>query len=362
MKPAIRSSIDAIRHGRPVMAIYEDNTGIARGALLLAAENVTAASVNLMAREGRGVVCVGLTADVARRLDLRPMIPCSTRNENERSICTVSVDAKSGITTGISAGDRAHTLQLLAAPSSVPDDFVRPGHLFPYVTHQDGVLGRSDIAEASVDLARLAGLQPVGTFCGILDTDGGLAQEPYLLELAERAELPVLPLDDLIHYRLFNKSFITPGTTEPLETALGVFELTLYADHLHGEDHFLLTASRHKHSDLGPTVYVHRACLQGDVFGANRCSCKQYLAEAQQCIQAEGGMIIYVSQRAQDDVRAGAVAAHVLRERGIASFRLISPWARLSEMLRDAGCRVTGEIDPIPSGCTTRAPKEAVAL
>lgn len=344
------------------MVTYPDDSGITRGALLLGAENATAAGVNIMAREGRGVVCVGLTAEAAERLELRPMIPCSTNERSLHSVCTVSVDAKLGITTGISASDRAHTLQLLASPSSSPDDFVRPGHLFPYVVHPHGVLGRSELAEASVDLVRLAGLEPVGTFCGILDTNGGLAQEPYLLSLAERANLPVISMDDLVHYRLFTTAFVTESTLEPITTKHGSFELTTYSDLLHGEEHSALYNAIPLRRNVPPTVYVHRACLRGDVFGSVHCECREHLAAAQMQVQDDGGLVLYVGQRTPGDMHACAVAAQMLAAKGVSSLRLFHPWPGLSDMLGAAGLVVVDEIGPTNHGCAYRAQREAVAL
>lgn len=354
MKPSLQASIEAIQQGQPAMCLIKEALGETRGLLLLAAENATPQAVNLLAKEGRGIVCVGVTAEVAEKLDLHPMMPMSNKN-SDHAVSTVSVDARLGITTGISASDRAYTLRLLASSEARADDLVRPGHIFPYVVHPQGILGRAAAAEVAVDLAHLAGLQPIGTFCGILDTHGTLAQEPYLIELATRANVPFFTLDDLMAYRLCADSFITQIGHEPLETERGTFELITYSDALHDDEHYVFQ-SPSTQDEVSPTVYVHHACVRGDVFGSKSCRRSSNLDAAQSQIQRDGGVIIYVGNRTPKGERGNAVAAQILRDIGTASFHLFRASPNLSTALEDAGFTVLkGASDPF-------TPSEAMAV
>lgn len=357
MKPSLRAAIDSIRQGKPVMCMTQSPTGSRRGFLLLAAENATAEGVNLLAKQGRGVVCVGLTKETARRLELDPMIPGESNGQH--AVCTVSIDAKEGITTGISAGDRAHTLRLLASSSSIADDFVVPGHLFPYVAHENGVLGRQEIAEAAVDIARLAGLAHVTSFCGILDTQGEVAQEDYLFELAERDDIPVFTMDELVNYRLLMDSFVERETRRQITTPHGRFTCTTFSDRLHDEEHIVLDSPGVQQNEVAPTVYVHHACVQRDVFGAKTEESVDHLDTAQAKIQRDGGLIIYIGRRTPKGIASSAVAAHILAALDITAVRLYRPRAGLAEALSEAGFTV---YTTASDNGSTRSSREAVPL
>lgn len=357
MKPSLRAAIESIRQGKPVMCITQSPTGPSRGFLLLAAENASAEGVNLLAKQGRGVVCVGITEETARRLELSPMIPGESNGRH--AVCTVSIDAKDGITTGISAGDRAHTLLLLASSSSVADDFVVPGHLFPYVAHENGVLGRQEIAEAAVDMARLAGLAPVTSFCGILDTQGEVAQEDYLVALAEQADIPVFTMEELVNYRLLADSFVEQVARRQVTTPHGSFTCTTYFDRLYDEEHIVLDSPGIQRDEVVPTVYVHHACVEMDVFGAQGDDSADNLDSAQAKIQRDGGLIIYIGRRTPKGIASSAVAAHVLAGLDISAVRLYRPHAGLGEALSEAGFSVYNTVTDNGSIVTSR---EAVPL
>lgn len=339
MKLSLRNSIETMKKGQPVLCLLKDAFDNSHGALLLAAETASAAGMNLLIREGKGVVCVGVTAETAERLELAPMIPTGSSETPLHAVSTVSVDAKDGITTGISAGDRAHTLKVIASPAARPDDLVRPGHLFPYIAHPNGVLGRPEMAEAAVDMARLAGLVPVSAYCGVLDTNGALADETYLRELADKAGVPVFQLADLIEYRLTAESFVQRSRRETIATRQGSFELVTYADRLHEVRHSVLR-TLHPFESGPSTVYVHRACLKADVFGARREDGLS-IEEAQGLVQRRGGLIVYLAEGVTDMQRASAAVAHILTDQGIRRLELVSPWEGLARYLTEAGFTVT---------------------
>lgn len=359
MKPSILECVTALRNGRPVLCLIDNPSGVRRGFLLLAAENATPAGVNVLAREGRGVICAGIPAGIAKRLGLEPMVPHRFAGQDAvRSVCTVSVDARYGTTTGISAGDRAVTLRLLANPGSTRDDFVQPGHLFPYVVHEQGVLGRAEAAEAAADLARLAGLAPVGAFCGVLDGDGHVAGAAYLDELAARLGVPVVNVADLVRYRLYHDAYIKMEGREPLETRHGRFDMITFDDGLNGERHYALVRAA---GDV-PAVYAHAACVAGDVFASVACRSGERLQEAMAYASAHGGAVIYVGARVAPGDRRNAAVAHILSHLGYRTIALLRPWEGLEHSLREAGIAVARVVGSPGTDCVHTGAKEAMAV
>lgn len=361
MKPSIKTSMTSLREGQPVLLLSRDDSQTMRGALIVAAENATPGAVNLLAREGRGVVCVGISAQTAKRLDLGPMVPFGDDTQDvKHCVSTISIDASHGITTGISAGDRAITLQLLADETSVADDFVKPGHLFPYVVHPHGVLGHANTAEAAVDLAVLAGLKPVGAFCGILDRDGQLAGEEYLLDLAERTGLASITMDELIRYRLFNDKSLQEMSKEELVTGHGQFQLVTFTDPLRDDQHYLLKSLTFTMQTV-PTVYIHRACVKSDVFGAKGCHCRSNLDDAMAQTQRDGGLVIYVGEKTRDTEHCAAIATQLLSHIGVDTIRLQTPWEGLCDALIQADVSVAQVLGSQTRGCGHVA-REAMAF
>lgn len=363
MKPSISEAIASLQKGQPVLCLLDGPSGSTRGVLILAAANATASGVNVLAREGRGVICVGIPSQTAERLNLGPMVPYMMNHETAaaHSVSTVSVDALHGTTTGISAGDRAITLQLLASESSTADDFIRPGHLFPYIVHPAGVLGRADAAEAAADLAQASGLPPVGAFCGVLDAEGRLADEDYLTKLAERTGIAVIAMADLVEYRLFTAPYLEECGREELITDDGTFELITFRDQVNDERHSVLV-NRSEEADASPLVYVHRACVKGDVFGATHCRGRKRLHSALARVGKDGGVVVYVGSRTAPGVRTAAVAAQILRHLEYDSVRLLTPWTGLRESLGEARITVVDVCGRVEDECAHDETREAMAL
>src|SRR5271170_1034218 len=281
-------SIDAvlrdIRAGKPVIVV-DDAERENEGDLILAGEKATPASINFMVRYGRGMICAPITVERAAKLGLNRMV--LDNRESFKTDFTVTVDAASGVTTGISAEDRAKTIRLLADPKSMPGDLVQPGHIFPLRAKAGGVLQRSGHTEAAVDLARLAGLDPSGVLCEIVKDDGTMARLPDLLQFKKRHKLKLCTILDLIEYRRRREKLIELEQRVKLPTDYGTFDLLLYRTTMSQEHHLALVKG--DVADGKPVlVRVHSECLTGDVFGSRRCDCGSQLHTALQQIEQAG--------------------------------------------------------------------------
>ena len=246
-----------------MIVIVDDEDRENEGDLFLAAEKVTPESVNFMASFGKGMICVPLTEDRARYLELDLMVKKNT--ENMKTAFTITVDHKSS-TTGISAFERAKTIKELANPDSVSGDFTRPGHIFPLIARDGGVLKRSGHTEAAVDLARLAGLYPAGVICEIMNEDGTMARVPRLIEFSKNHGLKIITIEDLIKYRRKNEKLITAAAKAKLPTEYGEFIITAYENTINGEHHIALIKGDISNPNEPVLVRVHSECLTGDAF------------------------------------------------------------------------------------------------
>src|SRR3954463_11715799 len=264
------------------------------GDLVMAAEKATPAAVNFMAKHGRGLICVPVSNERAEQLGLQRMV--AQNREMYRTDFTVSVDAAHGVTTGISAHDRAATITTIANPKSSPDDLVQPGHVFPLRAKDGGVLRRAGHTEAAVDLARMAGLEPAGVLCEILHDDGTMARLPELMEFREKHGLRICTIQSLIAYRRLREKLVEREQVVRLPTDYGDFDLHLYRSTLDGSHHLALVKGTI--STTEPVlVRVHSECLTGDVFGSRRCDCGHQLHAALQQISEEGnGVLVYMRQ------------------------------------------------------------------
>tara|TARA_B100000131_G_scaffold66491_1_gene62736 strand:- start:2643 stop:3842 length:1200 start_codon:yes stop_codon:yes gene_type:complete len=310
----IEEAIADISNGKMVIVV-DDEDRENEGDLIMAADFATPDAINFMIKQARGLVCVPVTDDVLDRLEIKEMIHENT--DPNKTAFTVSFDAhsKHGISTGISAFDRAKSIRVMVHPESKPDDIISPGHLFPLRARRMGVLKRAGHTEASVDLARLAGLQPAGVICEIIKEDGEMARLPDLVKFAKKHKLSLITIKDLIHYRIQNESFIELVEIVKLPTDIGEFDLHCYLDKLNDKHHFALTYGDYKKK---PTlVRVHSECITGDVFGSLRCDCAPQLHTAMSMVKENGsGVVLYMSQEGRGIGIANKLKAYKLQENG----------------------------------------------
>jgi 3,4-dihydroxy 2-butanone 4-phosphate synthase/GTP cyclohydrolase II len=310
---SIESIITDLRRGKLVIVV-DDADRENEGDLILAGQFVTPAAVNFMAKHGRGLICVPTHAERLQQLGIDRMV--HQNRESFRTDFQVSVDAARGITTGISAADRARTIQIMAAPTAVPDDLVQPGHVFPLRARPGGVLQRAGHTEAAVDLVRLAGLRPIGVLCEILNDDGTMARLTQLYKFAKKHRLKMCTIADLIEYRRTREKLVEHVEVVKLPTDYGDFDLHLYRSKLDGQHHLALV-----HGDVAGQekvfVRVHSECLTGDVFGSRRCDCGSQLHQAMRQVTGAGrGVIVYMRQEGRGIGLAPKIKAYKLQEQG----------------------------------------------
>jgi 3,4-dihydroxy 2-butanone 4-phosphate synthase/GTP cyclohydrolase II len=307
--------VRAVRRGRMVV-VTDDERRENEGDLVMAAEKVSARAINFMARFGRGLICAAASSERLERLGIGRM---ATKGKGDafQTAFMESVDAADGVTTGISAHDRARTIRVMADAASRPQDLVSPGHTFPLEAKEGGVLRRAGHTEAAVDLARLAGLKPIGVICEILRDDGRMARLPELRRFASRHKLKMISMADLIAYRRKTEKLVEFVRAVALPTRYGEFKLWLYRSLADGEDHVALVMGRTE-GETPVLVRVHSQCLTGDVFGSLRCDCGHQLSLAMEMVAREGrGVILYMRQEGRGIGLAGKIHAYALQEAGM---------------------------------------------
>ncbi|HEY6249564.1 MAG TPA: 3,4-dihydroxy-2-butanone-4-phosphate synthase [Candidatus Angelobacter sp.] len=371
----VLTAVEEIRAGRMIVVV-DDEDRENEGDLTLAAEKVTPEAVNFMARYGRGLICLAMTPERLDHLRIGPM----TR-ENTTPYGTAfyeSIEAREGVTTGISAHDRARTIQVAIDPGSRPADLVRPGHIFPLCARKGGVLVRAGQTEAAVELSRMAGLIPAGVICEIMNEDGTMARVPHLIEFCEKHKLKMITVAELIRYRMEHERFVVRVGEALLPTRHGEFRMIAYESQLDRESHVALVKGRVENSVEPVVVRMHSHCLAGDVFGGALCDCQMVLDGSLEMIANHGcGALIYLHQTSKgfsvDDaqrlvfhreVRESATVAHqrktqrdigvgaqILSDLNIHQIRLLTNHPKRVAALEGFGITITEQI-PVK---TTRA-------
>ncbi len=314
MLNTIQEAIEAIKSGKTIIVV-DDEDRENEGDFLTAARNATPETINFMVRHGRGLVCAPITQKRARELNLEPMVSHNTTSHETNF--TVSVDLMAGCTTGISASDRSKTTLALIDPATKPEDLGRPGHIFPLIAKDGGVLRRTGHTEAAIDLAVLAGFEPAGVICEIMKEDGDMARLPELLVIAKEFDLKIVSIKDLIAYRLATESLVHKDVSVKMPTQWGDFDMIAYTQADTGENHLALVKGSWE-PDEPVLVRVHSSCVTGDIFGSCRCDCGPQLHAAMEMINREGkGVVLYMNQEGRGIGLINKLKAYHLQENGM---------------------------------------------
>ena len=309
----IESGLASLHKGAMVIVV-DDADRENEGDLVMAAEFATPVAINFMARFGRGLICVPTTSDRLKQLGIERMVV--QNRDTFKTDFQITVDAARGVSTGISAGDRAATIRVMTNPTAVPEDLVQPGHVFPLRAKPGGVLQRAGHTEAAVDLARLAGCRPIGVICEIMNDDGTMARLPELLKFARKYKLKIISIEDLIKYRRERDRLVEQVEVIQMPTEDGLFQLHLYQSKLDGQHHLALVMGEPA-GQKSVLVRVHSECLTGDVFGSCRCDCGPQLRQAMRQVAQEGcGVILYMRQEGRGIGLPAKIKAYKLQEKG----------------------------------------------
>ncbi|QEO57967.1 MULTISPECIES: 3,4-dihydroxy-2-butanone-4-phosphate synthase [Francisella] len=293
IKENIENAIQALKQGTPVV-VLDDYDRENEGDLILPGEKATEANIAFMLEYTSGIVCLAMDSKKAKQLNLTPMVAADQNNSTFTTPFTITIEAKEGVTTGVSAKDRAHTIQVASKADAKAEELARPGHIFPLIANDKGVLGRNGHTEATVDLMKLSGFNSAGVLCELMNKDGTMMKAPELEAFAKKYSLPLLTIAELYQYRLATEIFVSRlvGTTIPFKN-IGELEMSVYRDNFSNEEVVVLSKA---YQGETPFVRMHSSCLTGDIFGSLRCDCQDQLQKGIEMIAQEGGFFIYLNQ------------------------------------------------------------------